>query len=115
MSNIQIRPDQALAEISDFSRKLQRGARQLFEIGDICRRHQLHEINLLGICQGGTLSLCYAALYPEKVDNLVTMVTPVDFHTAPDMLSHWVRHVDVDALVEAFGNIPGELLNWTFL
>src|SRR5688572_25812730 len=38
-------------------------------------------VNLLGVCQGGTLSLCYTALHPERVRNLVTMVTPVDFRT----------------------------------
>ena len=43
--------------------------------------HGLDAINLLGICQGGAFSLCYAALHPDKVRNLITMVTPVDFHT----------------------------------
>ncbi|KAA8919231.1 class III poly(R)-hydroxyalkanoic acid synthase subunit PhaC, partial [Xanthomonas sontii] len=53
-------------------------------------------VNMLGICQGGTFSLCYSALQPEKVRNLVTMVTPVDFHTPDNMLSNWARQVDVD-------------------
>ena len=44
-------------------------------------------VNLLGVCQGGAFSLCYAALHPEKVRNLVTMVTPVDFQTPDNMLS----------------------------
>jgi polyhydroxyalkanoate synthase subunit PhaC len=44
-------------------------------------------INLLGVCQGGTFSLCYAALHPEKVANLIAMVTPVDFQTPDNMLS----------------------------
>lgn len=83
---------------------------------DVVRaRHGGAGVNLLGICQGGTLSLCYAALHPDKVQNLITMVTPVDFQTPDDMLSRWVRYVDVDAAVDAFGNIPGELLNWAFL
>ncbi|MBI2993218.1 MAG: class III poly(R)-hydroxyalkanoic acid synthase subunit PhaC [Gammaproteobacteria bacterium] len=72
-------------------------------------------INLLGICQGGTFALCYTALHQDKVSNLITTVTPVDFHTKRDLLSHLVRHVDVDQCVEAFGNLPGEVLNWTFL
>lgn len=81
----------------------------------IRKHHRLDRINLLGICQGGTFSLCYASLHPEKVKNLVTMVTPVDFQTPDNMLSAWVQHMDVDLLVETMGNIPGELLNWTFL
>lgn len=79
------------------------------------RRYNVEQVDLLGICQGGTFSVCYAALHPDKVRNLVTMVTPIDFHTPEDMLSRWARHVDVDAAVNAFGNVPGELLNWTFL
>ena len=83
---------------------------------DVIRgRHDVEKINVLGICQGGTFSLCYSALHPQKVRNLVTMVTPVDFQTPDNMLSHWIRHVDVDAAVDAYGNIPGELLNSTFL
>src|SRR5690606_23351407 len=60
------------------------------------RRSGLDAINLLGICQGGTFSLCYAALHPDKVKNLITMVTPVDFHTPDNMLSNWTREMDVD-------------------
>ncbi len=81
----------------------------------ICKRHDLPSINLLGICQGGTLSLCYAALHPEKVRNLITMVTPVDFHTPDNTLGQWYRDLDVDLMVDTLGNIPGELLNWSFL
>lgn len=81
----------------------------------LCERHRVDAINLLGICQGGTFSLCYSAMRPDKVANLVTMVTPVDFQTPDNMLSHWARHIDADLLVDTLGNVPGELLNWTFL
>ncbi|MCG5513736.1 class III poly(R)-hydroxyalkanoic acid synthase subunit PhaC [Ectothiorhodospira shaposhnikovii] len=84
-------------------------------VDEICRRHNLDKINILGICQGGTFSLCYSAMHPEKVQNLITMVTPVDFQTPDNILSHWVKHVDIDTLVDTMGNVPGELLNWTFL
>jgi polyhydroxyalkanoate synthase len=50
-------------------------------------------VNLLGVCQGGTMSLCHAALHPERVHNLITMVTPVDFQTDDNLLSKWVRKV----------------------
>jgi polyhydroxyalkanoate synthase len=49
------------------------------------------------------------------VKNLVTMVTPVDFQTPDNMLSHWVQQVDADLVVDTMGNVPGEMLNWTFL
>ncbi len=72
-------------------------------------------VNLLGICQGGVFSLCYAALRPHKVRNLITMVTPVDFHTPDNMLSHWARHVDVDLFVDTLGNVPADLMNASYL
>jgi polyhydroxyalkanoate synthase len=81
----------------------------------IRRRHDIDAVNILGICQGGTFSLCYSAMHPEKVSNLVTMVTPVDFHTPDNMLTNWARNINIDLLVDTLGNIPGELLNWTFL
>lgn len=84
-------------------------------IKNICKRHGLSKINLLGVCQGGTLSLCYSALYPEQIKNLITMVTPVDFKTPDNLLSLWAQKLDIDLLVNTMGNIPGELLNWTFL
>jgi len=43
------------------------------------------------------------------------MVTPVDFKTPDNLLSSWVQHIDIDLLVDTMGNVPGELLNWTFL
>jgi polyhydroxyalkanoate synthase len=84
-------------------------------VDHICHAHDVPHINILGICQGGALSLCYTALHGSKVKNLVTMVTPVDFQTPKDMLSAWVQNLDVDMLVDTMGNVPGELLNWTFL
>ena len=84
-------------------------------VDHIRETHGIDKVNLLGICQGGTFSLCYTAMHPDKVRNLVTMVTPVDFQTPDNMLSAWVQNVDVDLLVDTMGNIPGDLLNWTFL
>jgi poly[(R)-3-hydroxyalkanoate] polymerase subunit PhaC len=81
----------------------------------ICEKHKRKNINILGICQGGTFSLCYSALHQEKVKNLITTVTPVDFHTKNDLLSHMVRNIDIDQVVDTLGNIPGEMLNMAFL
>jgi polyhydroxyalkanoate synthase len=78
-------------------------------------KHAVDRINVLGICQGGALSLCYASLHQDKVRNLVTMVTPVDFHTADNMLSNWTRDLDVDLFVDTLGNVPADLMNWCYL
>lgn len=80
----------------------------------IRERRGLARINLLGACQGGVFSLCFAALHPDKVARLVTTVTPVDFHTRHDLLSHLARRIDIDRWVDGGGNVPGECLNWLF-
>jgi len=72
-------------------------------------------VDLLGVCQGGVLSLCYATLRPARVARLVTTVTPVDFHTPEDRLSLSARDLDVAALADAFGNVPGSMLTMGFL
>jgi polyhydroxyalkanoate synthase len=81
----------------------------------VAERAGVEKVNLFGICQGGTFSTCYSALHPGKVRNLITTVTPIDFHTSDDMLSHLFRYVDVDALTDASGNLSGDLLNMVFL
>ncbi len=81
----------------------------------VARRHGLKAINILGICQGGAFSVCFASIYPEKVKNLITMVTPVDFHTPDNMLSHWTQAMDIDLFVDTLGNVPGDLMNWCYL
>lgn len=84
-------------------------------IDHLRRAHGLDAVNLLGICQGGAFSLCYAALNPRKVRNLVTMVTPVDFHTPDNMLAGWARSLDVDLMVDTLGNVPADVMNWCYL
>ncbi len=84
-------------------------------VESVCALRNESRVNLLGVCQGGTFSLCFSALYPQKVKNLITMVTPVDFQTPDNVLSQWVRHVDLDRLVGCYGNVPGAMLNALFI
>lgn len=86
-------------------------------------RYKVDSINILGICQGGTLSTCYTALHPEKIKNLVLTVTPIDFHAHEaaekkphvGLLFRMGKSADVDLMVDAFGNVPADLLNVSFL
>lgn len=83
---------------------------------DVIReRSGKEKINILGVCQGGTFSTCYTAMHQDKINALVTMVTPIDFKTPRNVLSKWVQKVDMDALVDAMGNISGDDLNDTFV
>ena len=81
----------------------------------VARHAGVKRINLLGICQGGAFSLCFTALHQDKLQNLITMVTPVDFHTKENMLSHWTRDMDADLFVDTLGNVPADLMNWCYL
>lgn len=81
----------------------------------IRKKHRIEKLNILSICQGGTLSVIYASLYPSKVKNLVTHVTPIDFSTNDGLLFKWSKDMDFDKLVEANGGlIPGDFLNQGF-
>lgn len=83
-------------------------------VEQILEIHRMPTLDILGVCQGGVLSLCFSALHPECVRNLITMVTPVDFHTPADLLSKWARKIDVRAFAGE-GNVSGDTLNGLFL
>lgn len=80
----------------------------------ILEQNAADAVNLLGVCQGGTMSLCYTALQPHNIANLITMVSPVDFRTPENLLTKWAQHIDVDALTQS-GNVSGEFLNLVYL
>lgn len=83
---------------------------------DHIRQSTGHEkINLMGICQGGTFSGMYAAIYPEKVKNLVTLVSPFDFSTNKGLLFSWAKYWNVDVLTDTYGVISGDFMNQGFL
>jgi polyhydroxyalkanoate synthase subunit PhaC len=74
------------------------------------------KINILGQCLGGTFAAIFSALYPEKVNKLVTLTTPVDFEDA-GILSLWTdpRMFNVDNVVDSFENvIPPDFIHSCF-
>jgi polyhydroxyalkanoate synthase len=81
----------------------------------IREQHQLEAINLLGVCQGGTFCTIYSALYSEKVKNFISMVTPVDFDTKKGLLNVWASGFDADLFIDAYGNVPGDLMNSAYM
>ncbi|MGA9755480.1 MAG: class III poly(R)-hydroxyalkanoic acid synthase subunit PhaC [Desulfobaccales bacterium] len=85
-------------------------------IVDFIRRRQgIPRVNLMGVCLGGTFAVIYAALHPGKVRNLITTVAPIHFDTPKGLLHIWLKEIDVDRLVDTFGNLPGNLVNVAFL
>lgn len=82
----------------------------------VCEQTTSPQVNLLGYCMGGTMSTMYTALFPERVRNLVLMATPIDFGGDAGLLNLWAReeYFDVDKLIDAYGNCPGEFLQYCF-
>lgn len=90
----------------------------------VCQRSGYNSLNLLGICQGGTFSICYAALHPEKVKNLILLVTPVDLHAdignerpGAGYLNLWTRassDEELNSLIDAWGMVPPSIMATTF-
>ena len=73
------------------------------------------KVSLLGYCWGGDLALMYAAIHPEKVKNLITIATPGDFDLDDSLLSVWTKAIKENYLLNAFGNLPGTILNAAFV
>jgi len=98
----------------------------LGECVDVIAERSGHEkVNLLGICEGGVFTTCYAALHPDKINGLVLTITPIDFHAdkAGEMrkghgfINTWTRNLppeDIDRLIEAHGSLPGEFMGSVF-
>lgn len=72
------------------------------------------KIHKMGICQGGTFSMIYASIFPEKLKSLTTYVAPFDFSGNECMLYRWTKDLDVDSMVDALGIIPADMINSGF-
>lgn len=93
-------------------------------VEEIARRAGVEQVNLLGVCEGGVFTTCYAALEPERVNTMTLTITPIDFHAdAVDerpghgFINVWTRSLppeDVDRLIEANGNLTGEFMGAVF-
>jgi polyhydroxyalkanoate synthase len=73
------------------------------------------KVHVLGYCLGGTLAAIHAAVRPEHIASLALIAAPVAF-SDDGQLSTWTRSptFDIDALVEAFGNVPAWLMQASF-
>ena len=93
-------------------------------VAEIARRAGVEKVNLLGVCEGGVFTTAFAALEPARVNTLALTITPIDFHA--DMVENrpghgfinlWTRSLapeDVDRLIEANGNLPGQFMGAVF-
>ena len=74
------------------------------------------EFSMLGWCIGAIITTIYAALRPDDgLRNLVLLTAPLDFSNKDGItFSRWVdeRYFDVDKVLAAFGNMPGEMIDY---
>lgn len=80
------------------------------------RRCATGQVNMLGYCFGGVLSLMWTALYPDTVNKLVTLATPVDASIPRSPLFAVAGRMAeaVAPLLEMYGNCPGWFINACF-
>ena len=70
------------------------------------------ETTILGYCIGGILTSIYTALHPDApLRNVVFMAAPIDFAES-GLFGNWLnpRYFPLDKTLEAYGNMPGELI-----
>lgn len=84
-------------------------------VEQISEAEKSEKVSLIGYCMGGTMSLIYSALFPETVQNLILLATPVDFRNN-SLLSIWAKpeYFKVDKMVDTYGNIPVSVLQSAF-
>jgi polyhydroxyalkanoate synthase len=79
----------------------------------VLRNSGAEELTLFGYCMGGTLSIMYASLFPDKpLKNLVLLATPTDFTPeTTGLYGIWFneKYQDPDVITETFGNVPSRL------
>ncbi len=73
------------------------------------------KVSLFGYCWGGIFSLIQSSIHPQKIKNLILHATPTDLEKDPTSIEIWTKKLNVDRLVEVYGNVPGSLLNLAFL
>lgn len=80
----------------------------------ITTKTRKQKINLLGICQGGLICLCYSTLF-STIKNLVLISTPINFHTSDNTVGKFLNQVDIATYAKQFGNISGAWLTQFFI
>ena len=79
------------------------------------KRSQAKEFTLIGYCMGGTMSVIYAALFPDvPLRNLLLLTTAINF--PPEEMGVYgvwtdAKFLNPDSLVDTFGIVPGEILD----
>ncbi len=80
----------------------------------VLRASEAEGYTLFGYCMGGTMSAMYASLFPEHLKNFVLLTAPIDFPEGEMGLYSLFtseKYMNPGLLADAFGNIPGEMID----
>lgn len=71
--------------------------------------------HVLGYCLGGTLAVAHAGVDESRIASLALLAAPVAFDDG-GILSRWTntKSFDLDAVVDANGNVPWQLMQFAF-
>ncbi len=72
-------------------------------------------LSLMGICQGGTLALCHAALRPQPLRQLIVVSAPVDCRVERFPVARLAAGLDTAALAQVCAQLPGDWLRQFFV
>jgi len=74
------------------------------------------QFSMLGWCLGALIATMYAALRPnDGLKNLTLLTAPLDFTDREKLtFAQWTdeRYFNVDKVLQAFGNMPGEMVDY---
>jgi polyhydroxyalkanoate synthase len=74
-------------------------------VDEIAGKSGVGQVTLLGYSLGGVMSTVFTAAYPDRVRNLMTLTTPIDFHkTGANAV--YARYFPIDFFVDFWGNVP---------
>ena len=86
---------------------------ELYDAVNAATRHAgVEQVNLLGYCFGGLLSVIWTALYPDAIKNLVTLATPIDASVEGSPLYTLAARLPdqvLDSILDLHGNCPAVL------
>jgi polyhydroxyalkanoate synthase len=74
------------------------------------------EFSMLGWCIGAILTTIYASMRPDEgLRNLLLLTAPLDFSDNKKLtFARWTdeKYFDVEKVLAAFGNVPGEMIDY---
>lgn len=80
-------------------------------IREVCKRSETGEVNILGYCFGGNLTLLHGAHHPDAPIRSHTVVAcPVDYDQMPFRSAFGSREQDVDEVLDENGNVPANVM-----